>query len=84
MWCLIGSEQTVRATRKVPEPPPYAKIVPCGSMQRRGPQRLRLRRLQPRSLRTPHMRVFLSGIALCAPCGGLTYQNTGGDIRAWL
>ncbi|MEU5181130.1 hypothetical protein AB0G49_13870 [Streptomyces longwoodensis] len=33
---LIGGDQTVRARRKVPVPPPNAKIVPGGIIQRRG------------------------------------------------
>ncbi|GGX84332.1 hypothetical protein [Streptomyces fructofermentans] len=33
---LIGGDQSVRAKRKVPEPPPNAKLVPGGTIQRRG------------------------------------------------
>ncbi|MFD8423502.1 hypothetical protein [Streptomyces sp. NPDC059466] len=33
---LIGGDQTVRAKRKVPEPPPNAKVIPGGTIQRRG------------------------------------------------
>lgn len=33
---LIGGDQTVRAKRKVPTPPPNAKVIPGGTIQRRG------------------------------------------------
>ncbi|NEA53575.1 hypothetical protein G3I60_05240 [Streptomyces sp. SID13666] len=33
---LIGGDQSVRAKRKIPTPPPNAKIIPGGTMQRRG------------------------------------------------
>lgn len=33
---IIGGDQTVRAKRKVPTPPPNAKLVPGGTLQRRG------------------------------------------------
>lgn len=33
---LIGGDQTVRAKRKIPTPPPNAKLVPGGHIQRRG------------------------------------------------
>ncbi|MFJ3779818.1 hypothetical protein ACIPX0_49970 [Streptomyces sp. NPDC090075] len=33
---LIGGDQTVRAKRKVPAPPPNARLVPGGHIQRRG------------------------------------------------
>ncbi|MER7937920.1 MULTISPECIES: hypothetical protein [unclassified Streptomyces] len=33
---LIGGDQAVRAKRKVPNPPPNARVVPGGTIQRRG------------------------------------------------
>jgi hypothetical protein len=33
---LIGGDQTVRAKRKIPEPPPNSKLIPGGTIQRRG------------------------------------------------
>ncbi|MFE1250217.1 hypothetical protein [Streptomyces sp. NPDC058735] len=33
---LIGGDQTVRAKRKIPQPPPSTKLVPGGHIQRRG------------------------------------------------
>jgi hypothetical protein len=33
---LIGGDQTVRAKRKVPTPPPNAKVMAGGTIQRRG------------------------------------------------
>jgi hypothetical protein len=33
---LIGGDQSVRAKRKLPEPPPSAKLIPGGTIQRRG------------------------------------------------
>jgi hypothetical protein len=33
---LIGGDQTQRAKRKIPEPPPTARILPGGKIQRRG------------------------------------------------
>ncbi len=33
---LIGGDQSVRAKRKVPTPPPNARVVPGGRIQRRG------------------------------------------------
>ncbi|MEU9925135.1 hypothetical protein AB0H51_28270 [Streptomyces griseoluteus] len=33
---LIGGDQAVRAKRKVPAPPPNAKLIPGGTIQRRG------------------------------------------------
>ncbi|MEU0857391.1 hypothetical protein ABZ352_18405 [Streptomyces griseofuscus] len=33
---LIGGDQSVRAKRKIPEPPSSARIVPGGVIQRRG------------------------------------------------
>jgi hypothetical protein len=33
---LIGGDQAVRAKRKVPEPPPNAKLIKGATIQRRG------------------------------------------------
>ncbi|MFI5990268.1 hypothetical protein ACIBAC_00240 [Streptomyces sp. NPDC051362] len=33
---LIGGDQSVRAKRKIPVPPPNAKIIPGGTINRRG------------------------------------------------
>ncbi|MGW4086954.1 hypothetical protein ACWEGS_28380 [Streptomyces sp. NPDC004822] len=33
---LIGGDQTKRAKRKVPTPPPNARIIPGGTINRRG------------------------------------------------
>ena len=33
---LIGGDQRVRAKRKIPEPPPSARLIPGGTIQRRG------------------------------------------------
>ncbi|MEU7228912.1 hypothetical protein [Streptomyces chrestomyceticus] len=33
---LIGGDQSVRAKRKIPTPPPNAQVIPGGRIQRRG------------------------------------------------
>ncbi|MEU6460318.1 hypothetical protein [Streptomyces sp. NPDC046976] len=33
---LIGGDQSTRAKRKTPEPPPNARIIPGGTINRRG------------------------------------------------
>ncbi|WP_404949173.1 hypothetical protein HFP70_35920 [Streptomyces sp. ARC14] len=33
---LIGGDQSVRAKRKMPTPPPNARLVPGGRIERRG------------------------------------------------
>lgn len=33
---LIGGDQSQRAKRKIPEPPPTARLLPGGTIQRRG------------------------------------------------
>ncbi len=44
---LIGGDQTTRAKRKIPTPPPSARIIPGGTIQRRGIARIYRRRLPP-------------------------------------